>query len=63
MINCALQALRLVLILHTINHIRTFEIGTIQVLSNKYRYMLSGCELIDMENIRLSSQDMKLAGQ
>jgi hypothetical protein len=27
------------------------------------KYMLSGCELIDTENISLSSQDMKFAGE
>ena len=27
------------------------------------KYMLSGCELIDIENISLSSQNMKFAGE
>jgi hypothetical protein len=27
------------------------------------KYMLSGCELIDIENISLPSQNMKLAGE
>jgi hypothetical protein len=28
-----------------------------------YKYMLSGCELIDTENISLSSQNMKFGGE
>jgi hypothetical protein len=28
-----------------------------------YMYMLSGCELIDTENISLPSQNMKLGGE
>jgi hypothetical protein len=30
---------------------------------SRYMYMLSGCELIDTENISLPSQNMKLGGE
>jgi hypothetical protein len=30
---------------------------------SSYKYMLSGCELIDTENISLPSQNMKLGGE
>jgi hypothetical protein len=49
---------------------KTGELPTLMLLlwsfsSSEYRekYMLSGCELIDTENISQSSQNMKFGGE